>query len=78
MEILVFTYIYVATLLCYACDISSNMCFNLLCSLLQGLEQVVHGRGRNVDSLDETYLGVHEELLYARKTEPVEGNIFVV
>lgn len=54
------------------------MCFNLLCSLLQGLEQVVHGRGRNVDSLDETYLGVHEELLYARKTEPVEGNIFVV
>lgn len=78
MEILVFTYIYVATLLCNACDISSNMCFNLLCSLLQGLEQVVHGRGRNVDSLDETYLGVHEELLYARKTEPVEGNIFVV
>lgn len=47
----------------------------LICSLLQGLEQVVHGRGRNVDSLDETYLGVHEELLYARKTEPVEGNI---
>lgn len=74
-KLLVFTYIYVATLLCYACDISSNMCFKLLCSLLQGLEQVVHGRGRNVDSLDETYLGVHEELLYARKTEPVEGNI---
>lgn len=44
-------------------------------NLLQGLEQVVHGRGRNADSLDETYLGVHEELLYARKINPVEGNI---
>ncbi|KAJ9555625.1 hypothetical protein OSB04_010239 [Centaurea solstitialis] len=42
-------------------------------SRIEGLEQVVHGRGRNVDSLDETYLGVHEELLYARKTVPVEG-----
>ena len=38
---------------------------------------MVHGRGRNVDSLDETYFGVHEELLYARKTTPVEGHIFV-
>lgn len=45
-------------------------------NLQQGLEQVVHGRGRNADSLDETYLGVHEELLYARKLNPIEGNIF--
>ncbi|RZC88657.1 hypothetical protein C5167_016518 [Papaver somniferum] len=42
-------------------------------SRIEGLEPVVHGRGRDEDSLDETYLGVHEELLYARKTEPVEG-----
>ncbi|KVH91056.1 Coenzyme F420 hydrogenase/dehydrogenase beta subunit, C-terminal [Cynara cardunculus var. scolymus] len=42
-------------------------------SRIEGQEQVVHGRGRNIDSLDETYLGVHQELLYARKTEPVEG-----
>ncbi|KAI3990780.1 hypothetical protein MKX01_011688, partial [Papaver californicum] len=41
-------------------------------SRIEGLEPVVHGRGRNEDSLDETYLGVYEELLYARKTEPVE------
>lgn len=41
--------------------------------LLQGLEPVVHGRGRKDDSLDETYLGVYEELLYARKIKPVEG-----
>lgn len=42
-------------------------------SRIEGLEPVVHGRGRKDDSLDETYLGVHEELLYARKTKPVEG-----
>ncbi|KAI3928647.1 hypothetical protein MKW98_024248 [Papaver atlanticum] len=42
-------------------------------SRIEGLEPVVHGRGRDEDSLDETYLGVYEELLYARKTEPVEG-----
>lgn len=47
------------------------------CSLFQGLEPVVHGRGRKDDSLDETYLGVHEELLYARKTKPVEGKLYV-
>ncbi|RVW96786.1 7-hydroxymethyl chlorophyll a reductase, chloroplastic [Vitis vinifera] len=37
------------------------------------LEPLVHGRGRKDYSLDETYLGVYEQLLYARKTEPVEG-----
>ncbi|KAF8388321.1 hypothetical protein HHK36_026987 [Tetracentron sinense] len=42
-------------------------------SRIEGLEPIVHGRGRKVGSLDETYLGVHEQLLYARKTEPVEG-----
>ncbi|KAJ4841158.1 hypothetical protein Tsubulata_016921 [Turnera subulata] len=40
---------------------------------VQDLEPVVHGRGRKIDTLDETYLGVHEELLYARKTSPVAG-----
>lgn len=40
---------------------------------IEGLEPVVHGRGRKADSFDETYFGVHEELLYARKTKPVEG-----
>ncbi|KAL3506298.1 hypothetical protein ACH5RR_031680 [Cinchona calisaya] len=42
-------------------------------SRIEALEQVVHGRGRKVDSLDEIYLGVYEDLLYARKTKPVEG-----
>ncbi|CAL1356065.1 unnamed protein product [Linum trigynum] len=42
-------------------------------SRVEHLEPVVHGRGRKADSLDETYLGVYDELLYARKTNPVEG-----
>ncbi|GFZ05412.1 coenzyme F420 hydrogenase family [Actinidia rufa] len=42
-------------------------------SRIEGLEPVVHGRGRKGDSLDEVYLGVYEQLLYARKTKPVEG-----
>ncbi|KAF8392090.1 hypothetical protein HHK36_022431 [Tetracentron sinense] len=29
-------------------------------------------QGRNIGSLDEAYLGLHEELLYACKTKPVE------
>ncbi|CAN1146958.1 7-hydroxymethyl chlorophyll a reductase, chloroplastic [Linum perenne] len=42
-------------------------------SRVEALEPLVHGRGRKTDSLDETYLGVYEQLLYARKTKPVEG-----
>ncbi|XP_015088184.1 7-hydroxymethyl chlorophyll a reductase, chloroplastic [Solanum pennellii] len=42
-------------------------------SRVEALEPIVHGRGRKEDSLDETYMGVYENLLYARKTKPVEG-----
>ncbi|KAK6929663.1 Coenzyme F420 hydrogenase/dehydrogenase beta subunit, C-terminal, partial [Dillenia turbinata] len=42
-------------------------------SKIEALEPAVHGRGRDEGSLDEAYLGVYEELLYARKTAPVEG-----
>ncbi|KNA21393.1 hypothetical protein SOVF_043290 [Spinacia oleracea] len=42
-------------------------------SRIESLEPLVHGRGRKEDSLDETYLGVYEDLLYARKIKPVEG-----
>uniref|UniRef100_A0A2P2M1S8 Uncharacterized protein MANES_15G048100 n=1 Tax=Rhizophora mucronata TaxID=61149 RepID=A0A2P2M1S8_RHIMU len=42
-------------------------------SKIESLEPEVHGRGRKIDSLDEIYLGVHNELLYARKINPVEG-----
>ncbi|XP_058095030.1 7-hydroxymethyl chlorophyll a reductase, chloroplastic [Magnolia sinica] len=42
-------------------------------SRIENLEPTVHGRGRKAGSLDDAYFGVHEELLYARKTKPVEG-----
>ncbi|KAG9447694.1 hypothetical protein H6P81_013822 [Aristolochia fimbriata] len=42
-------------------------------SRIEALEPIVHGRGRKLDSSEETYFGVHEELLYARKTAPVQG-----
>ncbi|KAG4907108.1 hypothetical protein JHK86_055592 [Glycine max] len=42
-------------------------------SNIERLEPVVHGRGRKTDNMDETYLGVYEELLYARKLQPAEG-----
>lgn len=41
------------------------------------MEPLVHGRGRKEDSLDETYLGVYEDVLYARKIKPVEGKYFL-
>lgn len=50
-------------------------CINLF--TIQELEPIVHGRGRKSSSLDETYLGVYKELLYARKVQPVEGNFFL-
>ncbi|KAJ0092733.1 hypothetical protein Patl1_25801 [Pistacia atlantica] len=42
-------------------------------SKIEALEPVVHGRGRKIDSLDETYLGVYDQVLYARKTNPIQG-----
>ncbi|GMN61449.1 hypothetical protein TIFTF001_030538 [Ficus carica] len=42
-------------------------------SRIESLEPVVHGRGRNIDSLDEAYFGVYDKLLYARKIKPIEG-----
>ncbi|XP_065862922.1 7-hydroxymethyl chlorophyll a reductase, chloroplastic [Euphorbia lathyris] len=42
-------------------------------SKIERMEPIVHGRGRKMDSLDDMYMGVHEELFYARKTKPVEG-----
>ncbi|KMZ65877.1 7-hydroxymethyl chlorophyll a reductase, chloroplastic [Zostera marina] len=41
-------------------------------SKVEVLEKSVHGRGRKQGS-DEMNFGVHEELLYARKKNPVEG-----
>ncbi|CAL5006401.1 unnamed protein product [Urochloa decumbens] len=41
-------------------------------SRVEDLEPQVHGRGRK-EGMDEMYFGVYDQLLYARKTQPVEG-----
>ncbi|KAG0571218.1 hypothetical protein KC19_6G220600 [Ceratodon purpureus] len=42
-------------------------------SRVEDLEPKVHGRGRNPESMDDLFFGVHDDMLYARKIEPVEG-----
>ncbi|MCD7469619.1 hypothetical protein HAX54_008761 [Datura stramonium] len=63
---------------CGLCDTYYISHVKNACFLGDGMSRIealetVHGRGRNEDSLDETYMGVYEKLLYARKTKPVEG-----
>ncbi|MCO5563853.1 hypothetical protein L7F22_017502 [Adiantum nelumboides] len=40
---------------------------------LQLLEPNVHGRGRNHKSMEDLHFGVHEEMLYAKKIDPIDG-----
>lgn len=37
------------------------------------LEQQTHGRARDLDNWDECYFGVHQQMMAARKTEPIAG-----
>ena len=37
------------------------------------LEQQSHGRSRDLESEDDVYFGVHQRMMAARKTEPIEG-----
>ncbi|MDJ0554907.1 MAG: Coenzyme F420 hydrogenase/dehydrogenase, beta subunit C-terminal domain [Microcoleaceae cyanobacterium MO_207.B10] len=37
------------------------------------LEQQTHGRIRNLDNENETYFGVHQDMMAARKKQPIEG-----
>lgn len=37
------------------------------------LEQETHGRARNLDNDNETYFGVHQDMMAARKKQPIEG-----
>ncbi|PAX52028.1 Coenzyme F420 hydrogenase/dehydrogenase, beta subunit C-terminal domain [Brunnivagina elsteri] len=39
----------------------------------QELETKVHGRDRNLENPDELYFGVHQQMIAARKQEPIEG-----
>ena len=37
------------------------------------LEAEAHGRSRNLDNADELYFGVHQNMMAARKQQPIEG-----
>lgn len=37
------------------------------------LETIAHGRSRDLDSEDDWYFGVHQQMLAAQKTEPIAG-----
>ncbi|HAN74507.1 MAG TPA: hypothetical protein DCQ63_09650 [Planktothrix sp. UBA8402] len=37
------------------------------------LETEAHGRRRNLDNWDDVYFGVHQDMMQARKKEPIEG-----
>lgn len=39
----------------------------------EALEKQSHGRDRNLDNPDELYFGVHQEMIAARKQQPIEG-----
>jgi coenzyme F420-reducing hydrogenase beta subunit len=37
------------------------------------LEQAAHGRDRNLDNPDELYFGVHQDMMAAKKKDPIPG-----
>lgn len=37
------------------------------------LEEKTHGKTRNLDNSDEVYFGVHQDMMAARKKQPIEG-----
>jgi 3,8-divinyl protochlorophyllide a 8-vinyl-reductase (ferredoxin) len=39
----------------------------------QELEAKIHGRDRNLENPDELYFGVHQQMIAARKQQPIEG-----
>jgi 3,8-divinyl protochlorophyllide a 8-vinyl-reductase (ferredoxin) len=40
---------------------------------IPALEEQTHGRSRDLDRPDDVYFGVHQSMMAARKTEPIEG-----
>ncbi|WP_404789576.1 Coenzyme F420 hydrogenase/dehydrogenase, beta subunit C-terminal domain [Altericista sp. CCNU0014] len=40
---------------------------------IPALETQTHGRSRDLDNPDDVYFGVHQSMMAARKTEPIEG-----
>lgn len=62
---------------CGLCDTSYIHYVKDACAFLNQqfdrLEAVVHGRSRNLESDRELYFGVHQDMMQARKTEPIPG-----
>ncbi|KAL3148810.1 hypothetical protein ABBQ32_001694 [Trebouxia sp. C0010 RCD-2024] len=42
-------------------------------SKIEELEQQVHGRGRDLDNMDDLHFGVHQDMMYARNVPAVQG-----
>jgi 3,8-divinyl protochlorophyllide a 8-vinyl-reductase (ferredoxin) len=40
---------------------------------IPALEEQAHGRSRDLDAPNDVYFGVHQSMMAARKTEPIEG-----
>ncbi|MBD2078846.1 Coenzyme F420 hydrogenase/dehydrogenase, beta subunit C-terminal domain [Leptolyngbya sp. FACHB-17] len=40
---------------------------------IPSLEEQTHGRSRDLENADDLYFGVHQEMMAARKTEPIAG-----
>ena len=62
---------------CGLCDTSYIHYVKDACAFLNQqfdkLETLVHGRSRQLENPDELYFGVHQDMMQARKNEPIEG-----
>jgi 3,8-divinyl protochlorophyllide a 8-vinyl-reductase (ferredoxin) len=62
---------------CGLCDTSYVYYVKDACAFInqqvEDLETQFHGRSRDLDNEDDLYFGVHNSMIAARKTEPIEG-----
>ena len=62
---------------CGLCDTSYIHYVKEACAFLNQqfdtLETLVHGRSRQLENPDELYFGVHQDMMQARKNDPLEG-----
>ncbi|NEQ51837.1 MAG: hypothetical protein F6K11_17135 [Leptolyngbya sp. SIO3F4] len=62
---------------CGLCDTSYIHYVKEACAFLNqqipALEEQNHGRSRDLDNENDVYFGVHQQMMAARKTEPIEG-----
>ena len=62
---------------CGLCDTSFIHYVKQACAFINQqisrLETLSHGRSRNLSNDDDVYFGVHQHMMAARKTEPIEG-----